>query len=150
MYLEIPCSIQLSYERKCTGLKDGKVNLGWRQVNRRSRRARHALLAVKTVNHGTERSRRTQRQRKCHAKTQRRKGSKQMRTQTGRPEATTNSAFYSLIVFLRPKKPSVEPLNGRYRGKQRSPLPLLAPVQNPSSLCVLASLREIFLSLWPL
>jgi hypothetical protein len=26
--LEIPCSIQLSYERKCTGLKDGKVNLG--------------------------------------------------------------------------------------------------------------------------
>jgi hypothetical protein len=31
--LEIPCSIQLSYERKCTGLKDGKVNLGWRKVN---------------------------------------------------------------------------------------------------------------------
>jgi hypothetical protein len=24
-------------------LKDGKVNLGWRKVNRRSRRARHAF-----------------------------------------------------------------------------------------------------------
>ena len=26
--LEIPCSIQLSYERKSSGFKDGKVNLG--------------------------------------------------------------------------------------------------------------------------
>jgi hypothetical protein len=32
--LEIPCSIQLSYERKRSGLKDGKVNLGSREVNR--------------------------------------------------------------------------------------------------------------------
>jgi hypothetical protein len=32
--LEIPCSIQLSYERKSSGLKDGKVNLGSREVNR--------------------------------------------------------------------------------------------------------------------
>jgi hypothetical protein len=31
--LEIPCSIQLSYERKNGGPKDGKVNLGSREVN---------------------------------------------------------------------------------------------------------------------
>jgi len=29
-------------------LKDGKVNLGWRKVNRRSQGSRHALPALKT------------------------------------------------------------------------------------------------------
>jgi hypothetical protein len=42
--LEIPCSIQLSYERKSSGLKDGKVNLGSRAVNR-GRSAQDRLAA---------------------------------------------------------------------------------------------------------
>jgi hypothetical protein len=70
---------------------------------------------------------------KSHAKTQR------FKTKTGLSRKQPS------FVFLRPRRPVAQELyTGTKVGNRDLALALLAPVQNLSSLCVLASLREIF------
>ena len=148
--LEIPCSIQLSYERKCTGLKDGKVNLGWRKVNRRSRRARHAFPTVKIVNHSTERSRRPQ---GAENLTQRRQDAKRkMDFEQEITEVTEISVSFvsSHLKVLRLVFSYGEKRSESRKRSSSSPQPCQSESTFLLNLCAFASLREIFPSLWPL
>jgi hypothetical protein len=81
---------------------------------------------------------------KCHAKAQRFK----TKVDLDRLEPTQGRSLLSNLscLFCVQRKPRHRNLKQELREVKRSPLPLLAPVQNPSSLCAFASLREIFLS----